>query len=496
MSGKKKVTLELDTSQNNPNMSSDTSHNDLHVNLDTVKNQDIKLKPRQNEKKKSLKKELQKPQMATMERFIKRREQEPCIDVGMKKDEDEFEDVKCKDDPHKLDDPVHKLGESNIKKSSSQDSSQTTVKPRKKKAKFAFNTCDMNQDNTPILSDDENIIMQLNIHPSREEKQLNDTCFAQETLHECVQKRIHLHGHDFSNKNDDMKRSTSDFLSGEVGHDKRETLNERHQDELFPTHTSPSPYDIFENDFYKNDFEGSGHNNELVSLNMNLSNTSRSQNQKKHEQDENEIDNEESQDFKVVKLLKDFEDKNKHKEWPISTNISCYWCCHKFFNAPFGIPVKYNDEKFHVFGCFCSLECGLAYNLSMKDQIDEMWERCNLLNFLCRKTNYNKHGYVKPAPPRLSLKMFGGYLSIEEFRNFSNKNRVLNINFPPMQTITQQIEEINESDINNDFKYIPIDTDRINKYKEKMRLRRTKPLNDTRNTLDSAVNIKITTMNT
>ena len=60
-----------------------------------------------------------------------------------------------------------------------------------------------------------------------------------------------------------------------------------------------------------------------------------------------------------------------------------------------------------------------------------------------------------------------------------------------MMTLTQQIEEINESDINSEFKYIPLDTDRINKYKEKIKLKRTKPITEFKNTLDHAMNLKI-----
>jgi hypothetical protein len=75
---------------------------------------------------------------------------------------------------------------------------------------------------------------------------------------------------------------------------------------------------------------------------------------------------------------------------------------------------------------------------------------------------------VKPAPTRLSLKLFGGYMDIKEFRNFNTCNKLVNINFPPMNSLSQQIEEINEFEVNNDFRYIPIDNDRINKIKEKM----------------------------
>ena len=192
---------------------------------------------------------------------------------------------------------------------------------------------------------------------------------------------------------------------------------------------------------------------------------------------------------KVVSLLKDFEEKNKINEWPSNTSICCYWCCHKFDNAPFGIPVNYTKSNFDVFGCFCSLECAAAYNFKVQDNVDEMWERYNLINLLHRKLELNGK-VVKPAPDRLALKMFGGHLDIEEFRHFFKSNKLVNVNFPPMSSLTQQIEEVNEYELNNDYKYIPIDTERIDKYKAKMMFKRNKPLVNTKNSIESIMNLK------
>jgi hypothetical protein len=192
--------------------------------------------------------------------------------------------------------------------------------------------------------------------------------------------------------------------------------------------------------------------------------------------------------LKVVQLLKDFEEKNKQNEWPISTSICCYWCCHSFKNTPFGIPVKYINGKFFVYGCFCSLECAAAYNNGNKNNMDEMLERYALINLFSRKINYKT--VVKPAPQKLNLTMFGGQQTIEEFRKFTSSNKLTNINFPPMMTIVQQLEEINESEINSDYKYIPLDNDRIKKYTDELRLKRSKPVNNYKNTLDHAMNLK------
>jgi hypothetical protein len=193
--------------------------------------------------------------------------------------------------------------------------------------------------------------------------------------------------------------------------------------------------------------------------------------------------------LKIVNILKDFEEKNKNKEWPSNTSIACYWCCNRFDNAPYGIPITYQNGLFNVFGCFCSLECASAYNFNTTNNIDEMWERYNLINLLSKRLQHTKK--VRPAPDRLALKMFGGYMEIEQFRGYTTTNKVININFPPMSSISQQIEEINEYELNSDYKYIPLDHERINKIKEQMVIKRNKPLINNRYSLESSMNLKM-----
>jgi hypothetical protein len=194
-------------------------------------------------------------------------------------------------------------------------------------------------------------------------------------------------------------------------------------------------------------------------------------------------------DKKIVDVLKDFEQKNKNNEWPSNTSTHCYWCCHKFDNAPYGIPVCYSNHTFEVFGCFCSLHCAAAYNFQSNESLDAVWERYNLINLLSRRLQLGR--LVKPAPDKMTLKIFGGFLDIEAFRNFHMTNKVVNINFPPMTSLTQQIEEINDYELNNDLKFIPLDNERINRCKEKMMFKRTRPLINEKSTLESSMNLKV-----
>lgn len=191
---------------------------------------------------------------------------------------------------------------------------------------------------------------------------------------------------------------------------------------------------------------------------------------------------------KVIELLKEFNEKAKVGEWPSSTSIACFWCCNKFTGPPLGLPCKYYNNIFYVTGCFCSLECASAYNvMQMRD--NQVEERNNLLNYLSTQLEYAD--VVKAAPPREMLQMFGGNMTIDEFRN-TNQDKFIHINFPPMTVLVSQFEEINDSDISFNSKYIPLDNDRINKYKEKIKLQRNNPINISQNTLENVMHFSVT----
>jgi hypothetical protein len=59
-----------------------------------------------------------------------------------------------------------------------------------------------------------------------------------------------------------------------------------------------------------------------------------------------------------------------------------------------------------------------------------------------------------------------------------------------MQSITQQVEEISNTDLCSEYRYIPLDRDRVSRYQEKLRLSRSKPLVNVKNTLDHTMNLK------
>jgi len=185
---------------------------------------------------------------------------------------------------------------------------------------------------------------------------------------------------------------------------------------------------------------------------------------------------------KVFPIFFEFNEYNKKKKWPNTTNIDCLWCCHSFDSFPFGIPIKNYDDVFYMFGNFCSAECCAAYNFDNVNTC-ESYERYTLINYL-----YSENKEIKLAGPRLSLKKFGGQLSIDEYRknnNVYNKNYKLLI--PPMISLIPLIEEVNLTDEN-----INIDNnDTLFNIDNELKLKRTKPLPDNFNTLENCMNLKL-----
>ena len=108
---------------------------------------------------------------------------------------------------------------------------------------------------------------------------------------------------------------------------------------------------------------------------------------------------------------------NKKFEWPEKTDIHCWWCCHSFENSPATLPYKYDPirNRFKVMGIFCSWSCAKSYSLNDNSLQIRNFCMLNLTEFVRQIYGYTIK--IPCAPPRQSLKIFGGYMSIKEFRN-------------------------------------------------------------------------------
>jgi len=211
-----------------------------------------------------------------------------------------------------------------------------------------------------------------------------------------------------------------------------------------------------------------------------------------------------SDDKKLVKrnlknIMFEFIDGNNRKEWVKNTNISCLWCCNQFDTIPCAIPEKMIKDKFYVSGCFCSFNCAAAYNFNEKTY--NMWERYSLLNLLYQKMYNVPIMKIKIAPPRQVLKMFGGFMTIEEFRKNFLTNNIYKIVIPPMISLIPRVEENIYEHLNRPYKIDNADNENLKKImsnigesidKDNMlKLKRDKPKDNTKMTLMSYMNIQM-----
>lgn len=104
--------------------------------------------------------------------------------------------------------------------------------------------------------------------------------------------------------------------------------------------------------------------------------------------------------------------------WTRTTSIQCWHCCEAFGTPPVPIPKTFDvrEQTFVVFGNFCSLQCAKGYIVETSGF--DSGQQLVVFAKMARDI-YNTYD-VKAAPPRLSLKKFGGFLDIDTFKSGSN----------------------------------------------------------------------------
>lgn len=190
-------------------------------------------------------------------------------------------------------------------------------------------------------------------------------------------------------------------------------------------------------------------------------------------------------------LLVEFKDSSEIKKIPDRVDAACFWCCHSFVNRPVVLPVRDTGEHLQVMGNFCSPECALAYLFDMRQDAHTRWEQLALLN---RVYSEVCGGKIYPAPARATLKLFGGTLTIQEYRDIIRSHKVrVDIHLPPMVSIlaTMDTKPIDFYDSSLTKNVTETVKERLQKAEEVLRLRRTKPLKAWESTLDACINLKI-----
>lgn len=148
-------------------------------------------------------------------------------------------------------------------------------------------------------------------------------------------------------------------------------------------------------------------------------------------------------------VLKEFK-RGNIEQWPQKTNVWCYWCCHPFTNEPVPCPINYDKilDIYEVEGIFCSWACSAAFSMDKYNSLTYIYKFINKCIYNEKKQNDSNISYeyidindIKIAPNKICLSDFGGYMTIEDFRNQNKINLNIKISTSDILYINQDILE-------------------------------------------------------
>uniref|UniRef100_A0A6C0CDJ2 MYM-type domain-containing protein n=1 Tax=viral metagenome TaxID=1070528 RepID=A0A6C0CDJ2_9ZZZZ len=114
-----------------------------------------------------------------------------------------------------------------------------------------------------------------------------------------------------------------------------------------------------------------------------------------------------------------------------SSNSVCWNCCHCINDEVLSQPIKYENNVFTTVGNFCSYSCISRYIIDSNESSENIFNKLSTLNLYYNIKNNTNSKSVTPAPSKLVLKMFGGYMDIDEYR-LKNKEYLITTNIEPI----------------------------------------------------------------
>jgi hypothetical protein len=179
--------------------------------------------------------------------------------------------------------------------------------------------------------------------------------------------------------------------------------------------------------------------------------------------------------------------EEKHEE--VIVERLCWHCCHSIPYKVLYYPFAYDDRarKFKVGGQFCSWECIKGYARDTMSKVVSGVHQLNIRNYRKQMTGLMDH--VVPAPPKMTLKSFGGHLGIDDFRkpirhidyvvNYAKLAKVI-----PYQTLEYKFEEKHSKVVDK-----PLHIQQNDVKNDSLKLRRPKPLTKGKSTLERALGL-------
>lgn len=179
-----------------------------------------------------------------------------------------------------------------------------------------------------------------------------------------------------------------------------------------------------------------------------------------------------------------------------SSGLICWWCVHSLPCHPcIHLPIRHDEKtnKFVTKGNFCSWQCAKAYALDMNTSRSG---EIQMILMMMRRRAFGKYTPLWPAPKREALKIFGGTLTIDEFRSFGGLVEPPMVCFPDqkqlIQTIGVQLVKLIDGPVvttstNSRGKLAAIDS--ATAQGDTLKLKRNKPLERTKSKLENVLGI-------
>ena len=167
----------------------------------------------------------------------------------------------------------------------------------------------------------------------------------------------------------------------------------------------------------------------------------------------NFTENTKDQSLKRIRVVTTLKNSICDSEWPAKTNVCCWWCCHTFDTTPCTLPLKYDAlrKRYTFTGIFCSWNCTKAYNFYKNDH--KKFERSQLISLLVKQLyGITSCLNIKTAPYRECLKMFGGYMNIDEFRDGFASVDSYHLNLINFHFIYPEVTEVCNINVKSDPK--------------------------------------------
>ena len=134
---------------------------------------------------------------------------------------------------------------------------------------------------------------------------------------------------------------------------------------------------------------------------------------------------------------------------------SCFWCTCEFDSHPIYIPRSKVKNNYHVYGCFCSPECGVAHLMGQLIDTSQKYERYQMMNYIYGGIFDYKQN-IKPAPdPHYLLDKFYGNMKIEEYRSLLNSHNLVMFIEKPLTHIFPELHDESYEQLSSKDKIIP-----------------------------------------